>query len=140
MGLRIGRMHYYLVRGIDPITEILAIHKVLDSAEAIFQKIVSRPAFRGSLEIVMILTDELGLTISERTIYRYSSVEGVLISYKMIDGIMHIQHPPKPQLSIRVTKKMTAIDTTESLNRNVSLFRKVSSFHSVSILQIRSRI
>lgn len=108
-------MHYYLVRGTDPITEILAIHKVLDSAEAIFQKIVGRPAFRGSLEIVMILTDEMGLTISERTIYSYSSLAGVLISYQMIDGIMHIQHPPKPQLSIRATKKMTAGDTTESL-------------------------
>ena len=106
-------MHYYLIRCTDPTTEILAIHQVLDSAIAVFQKIVSRPAFRGSLEIVMITTDEIGLTISERTIHSYSSTFGVLISYTMIDGIMHIQHPPRPLLSIRVAKKMTTRNEAE---------------------------
>ena len=106
-------MHYYLVRGTDPTTEILAIHQVLDSGSAVFQKIVKQPTFRGCLEIVMIATDDIGLTISERTIHSYSSTFGVLISYTMIDGIMHIQHPPKPLLSIRITQKMTTFDEPE---------------------------
>lgn len=114
-------MFYYIIRNADKENHISAIHQVLDSAVAVFDKMVTKSNFTGYLEIVRISTDTQGMTIGEFTIQSYSSKSGMIISHQIVDGVLHVQNSPSlsirvpssPKFSIRLPEKMTVFDTIE---------------------------
>ena len=95
-------MHYFIIRNAERDARILAIHQVIHSAMAVFNRMIMNETFTGYLEIARVTTDEYGMTKSERIVHSYSSSSGIIITHQMIDGIMVIQ--TSPTLSIRTPK------------------------------------
>jgi hypothetical protein len=122
-------MYYYMIRSSEKDSLIIAIHQVLDSAMAVFDKIIRKTKYSGYLELVRIHTDDYGMTLSERTIHSYHSESGFIVCHQMVDGVLVITTPKtSPSLSIRTptstsslspgfspknSKKMTMFDGIE---------------------------
>ena len=99
-------MLYYIIRNAESDSRVLAIHQVIHSVMAVFNRMIMKDTFVGYLEVVRVTTDEYGMTVSERIIHSYSSTSGVLVSHQMVNGVLIIQSAnTSPTLSIRAPSR-----------------------------------
>ncbi len=72
-------LRYYIIREEDG--RVLAIHKVMDSAQACFVELCAKESFRGDeIQLIVVDVNDRGIVVSETVGYLYTRGESIIMA------------------------------------------------------------